>query len=289
MQYVTVAAGGDVGLVWQHDADLDSGTGSLTITSGGVALAGYPTTEGVGQGPAAGRYSYVWSVGSSQAAGQYVATLSGEIAGEPATETITVTVTSSEAYEQLAVVKDELGLDITTHDDKLTRWLVGASRAVENACGGRTFGRDGTTSERLFYTAGRVARLPGSRNLDLLLVDDMPAVDDLVVSYTSGGTALTVEPWPENAVARGRPVEGLILPTGARWASDRVYIVNDWGWAAYPDGAVAATRLQTMRLFARRLSPEGVRGSADWGVAYLPRLDPDLAPLVAGLQRVGVA
>jgi hypothetical protein len=289
MQYATVAAGGDVGLVWQHDADLDTGTLSLTITSGGTALTGYPTTDGVGQGPTAGRYVYVWSVGSSQAAGQYVATLSGEIAGEAAAETITVTVTSALAYEALAIVKDELQLTVTTHDDQLTRWLVAASRAVENACGGRTFGRDGVTSERMYYTAGRATRLPGSRSRDLLLVDDMPAVADLVVSYTSGGTALTVQAWPENALARGRPVEGLVLPAGARWSGEEVYVVNDWGWPSYPDGAVAATRLQTMRLFARRLSPEGVRGSADWGVAYVPRLDPDLAPLVAGLIRGGVA
>jgi hypothetical protein len=47
-----------------------------------------------------------------------------------------------------------------------------------------------------------------------------------------------------------------------------------------PDEVVQATLLQAGRLYRRKDSPEGVTGSADWGMVRLPRLDPDVMALI---------
>jgi hypothetical protein len=286
MSSVTVRAGEDVGLVWEFDADLDAGTASLTITDPDSAATVGPTAVGVGAG-GSGRYTYVWSTSSSLAAGTYTATLSGEIAAEAVSQAVTVYVVTVLVYETLANVKDDLDLTGTEHDRKLLRALVGASRAVETACGGRSFDHDTVATLRTYETSERVyRRRAGGTSRSWLIVDDISDTGTLTV--TADGVALpaTVLTAPDNAIARGRPVEAIALDGGSWDSYRRVGVTTKWGWpVTYPDGVVTATRLQSLRLFDRRLSPSGVKGSADWGITQIPRLDPDLMPLVAGFVR----
>jgi len=286
MSSVTVQAGTDAALVWAMDADLDVGTASLTITDSDSAVVVGPTAVGVGAG-GSGRYTYVWSTSTSLADGVYTATLSGEIAAEAVTEAVTVYVTSTLVYETLANVKDELDLTGTEHDRKLLRALVGASRAVETACGGRVFSRDLVATERMYETSQRVyRRRAGGTVRSWLLVDDISTSEALTITVDGVELTGTVLTAPDNAIARGHAIEAIAIDGGSWDAYRRVGVTTQWGWPVrYPDGVVTATRLQSLRLFDRRLSPSGVKGSADWGIAQIPRLDPDLVPLVANFVK----
>jgi hypothetical protein len=51
---------------------------------------------------------------------------------------------------------------------------------------------------------------------------------------------------------------------------------------------VQATLIQAARLYRRKDSPEGVTGSAEWGVVRLPRIDPDVSALIKDLTLPGI-
>ncbi|MDX2921298.1 hypothetical protein PV370_25695, partial [Streptomyces sp. NE06-03C] len=59
-----------------------------------------------------------------------------------------------------------------------------------------------------------------------------------------------------------------------------VQVTARWGWPAVPDEIVQATLIQAARLYKRKDSPEGVTGSAEWGVVRLSRRDPDVWALI---------
>lgn len=283
--------GGDVALVWTFDADLDADTASLSITgpSPAVTVVVGPTSVGVVKTATTGRYAYVWSVSSSQAAGIYTATLTGEIAAEDVTETVTVAVSSRYLYVALTVVKDELGISSSTtgHDASLLRHLGGSSRAAELACSKRRFDRDAVVSARVYPTNDRVIRLHGVG--DVVLVDDMATATGLVVETGDGASSWSVvsassyTTWPENAFTKNEAAYGILL-LGNRWCTPWVRITAAWGWPACPTEVEEAVLFQTMRYHNRRWSPEGVRGSAEWGgVVTIPRLDPDVRSLIEHL------
>jgi hypothetical protein len=48
----------------------------------------------------------------------------------------------------------------------------------------------------------------------------------------------------------------------------------------WPDRANGAAALQAARLYGRRGSVQGVAAFADVGVSYMPRLDPDVQPML---------
>ncbi|MFC8456442.1 hypothetical protein ACFUJ0_06100 [Streptomyces sp. NPDC057242] len=53
-----------------------------------------------------------------------------------------------------------------------------------------------------------------------------------------------------------------------------------FGWPAVPDDITEAALIQAARLYRRKDSPEGVTGSAEWGVVRLSRRDPDVWNLI---------
>ncbi|WP_274031488.1 phage gp6-like head-tail connector protein [Streptomyces sp. MMBL 11-1] len=172
--------------------------------------------------------------------------------------------------------------DTDPRDDLLQRALTSASRSIDKTCG-RRFWLDPAPVTRTYRAAGRtVAEDDG----DVLLVDDIGDLTGLVVEVGSGTSwsplsADRVEGIPENALLDGRPVTGL-LRIGAPWAHGRtrVRVTARFGWPAIPDDVQQATLIQANRLFKRKDSPEGVTGSAEWGVVRLSRRDPDVWNLI---------
>jgi hypothetical protein len=181
-------------------------------------------------------------------------------------------------YAELATLKLSMKITDNAWDDLLFQALAAASRGIDTVCG-RRFYLDGVATSRTYIPRGRTVC---DHSGDRLLIDDIGAAGGLIVETGSGGswTATTdYEPGPENALARGRPITSL-LRSSSSWsgsATARVRVTAVWGWPAVPEEIVAACMIQSARLYKRKDSPEGVLGSAEWGVARLTRIDPDVA------------
>ena len=196
-------------------------------------------------------------------------------------------------YVTLDEFKDLLDEPGTDRDAALTRVLSGAERAVERHCG-RVFTVAADTSQRVFRPRDNVVR---ERDGDRLLVDDIGSLTGLAVET---GTQVTswvpidtqfVETYPTTAPTDGHPVTSLLY-LGRAWpliGGQRVRVTARWGWPAVPDDVKQAVLLQANRLWKRKGSPEGIAGSAEWGVVRLPRVDPDIELLLAPLRKPGLA
>jgi hypothetical protein len=184
-------------------------------------------------------------------------------------------------YADLGTLKRQLGLDDTddSRDALLEQALTAASRSIDRACG-RRFWLDGTVVQRVYRPQGRtVVEADGT----LLLVDDIGSTSGLVVETGSSGFWSVVSTWealPDNALVISRPITGLLRSGGWGTGTSRVRVTARFGWPAVPDEIVQATLIQANRLFKRKDSPEGVTGSAEWGVVRLSRRDPDVWNLI---------
>lgn len=184
----------------------------------------------------------------------------------------------AENYAELSMLKLSMKITDNAWDDLLNQALAGASRGIDTVCG-RRFWLDEVATQRTYNPRGRtVCDDSGER----LLIDDIGDATGLIVE-TGSGTSWTAttdhETGPENALTRGRPITSL-LRSSSGWsaaASARVRVTAVWGWPAVPDEIVSACMIQATRLYKRKDSPEGVLGSAEWGVARLTRIDPDVA------------
>ncbi|MGW1595250.1 phage gp6-like head-tail connector protein [Streptomyces sp. NPDC002343] len=167
----------------------------------------------------------------------------------------------------------------SSRDDELASALSAASRSI-NLTTGRRFWLDAEPVQRVFRLAGRVVR---EADGDVLLVDDIGDVTGMVVETGSGSawTPLTgYETQPDNALADGRPVTGLLRSGIWGTATTRVRITARFGWPAVPEDITEAALIQATRLYKRKDSPEGIIGSAEWGVRNLSRRDPDVWALI---------
>ncbi|MFD9368779.1 head-tail connector protein [Streptomyces sp. NPDC060020] len=184
-------------------------------------------------------------------------------------------------YADLGTLKRQLSLDDTddSRDALLEQALTAASRAIDKAVG-RRFWLDGTAVQRVYRPQGRtVVEDDGTA----LLVDDIGSTSGLIVETGSAGSWSTLTGWealPDNALADGRPITGLLRSGSWGTGTNRVRITARFGWPAVPDEIVQATLIQANRLFKRKDSPEGVTGSAEWGVVRLSRRDPDVWNLI---------
>jgi hypothetical protein len=185
-------------------------------------------------------------------------------------------------YGDLATLKERVGVEAadTSRDALLTRALAAASRGIDRTCG-RRFWLDTAPVPRTYNTRGRIVR---EADGDLVLVDDIGSTSGLVVETGSGASFSAVtgyETSPDNALADGRPITGLLRVNGS-WgtASNRVRVTARFGWPAVPDDIAEAALLQATRLYKRKDSPEGIIGSAEWGVRNLSRRDPDVWALI---------
>jgi len=185
-------------------------------------------------------------------------------------------------YGDLVTLKAKLNIESsdTTRDALLTKALAAASRGIDKACG-RRFWLDAAPVQRTFRLSGRVVC---EGDGDVLLVDDIGSVTGLVVESGSGGSYSTVtgyETTPDNALLDGQPITGLLKVNGT-WgsATSRARITARFGWPSVPDDIAEAALIQAARLYKRKDSPEGVTGSAEWGVVRLSRRDPDVWALI---------
>ncbi|GGS87638.1 hypothetical protein GCM10010156_52690 [Planobispora rosea] len=192
------------------------------------------------------------------------------------------------AYIELATLKTALGVTDTARDALLQQAIAAAASSINERCG-RTFGRTGMASLRLFRPYGRATRTACGESL---VVDDI-ATDAGLVVEVGDGTAWTevhasrLETEPDNALAKGRPVTALTLRYSWWSLYRQVRVTAEWGWPAVPDGIAQATLIQASRLYRRKDSPEGVAGSSEWGLIRLPHLDPDVRALVDPYRLAG--
>ncbi|MFJ8081968.1 phage gp6-like head-tail connector protein [Streptomyces sp. NPDC096205] len=184
-------------------------------------------------------------------------------------------VTLEELKSQFQIEPDD-----TSRDADLNRARASASRSIDKTTG-RRFWLDPAPVARTFNPRGRIVR---DDDGELFLVDDIGSLTGLVVESGSGTSWSTVtgyETSPDNALADGQPVTGLLRVLGT-WgtATSRLRVTARFGWPAVPDDIHEAALLQASRLFKRKDSPEGIIGSAEWGVRNLSRRDPDVWALI---------
>jgi hypothetical protein len=197
---------------------------------------------------------------------------------------------ASNLYADLEELKRARKVTDTNDDVDLTAALQRASRALDERCRGLGghFYADSVASARGYYTADDAYY---TRKGEVLAVDDISSAAGLVVEVGDGTTWVTVTGYdlaPDNALVKGRAVEGLIRPLGCWSTSPRVRVTALWGWPAVPDNIAQATLLLANRRFMRRNSPEGVAGWADQGAIRVSRFDPDIEDLVADYVLPGI-
>lgn len=185
-------------------------------------------------------------------------------------------------YGTLAALKERLAIetDDTSRDTFLSSALASASRFIDRATG-RRFWLDEEPVQRTYKPDGRIVR---EADGDLFLVDDIGSTTGLVVETGSGTTWSPItgyETSPDNALADGRPITGLLRPLST-WgiATTRLRVTARFGWPAVPEDITEAALIQATRLYKRKDSPEGIIGSAEWGVRNLSRRDPDVWALI---------
>lgn len=185
-------------------------------------------------------------------------------------------------YVTLDELKAQFGIEPAddARDAELNRARASASRSIDKTTG-RRFWLDEDPVQRVFNPRGRIVR---ETDGELFLVDDIGSAAGLVVETGSGASWSAVtgyESSPDNALAEGRPVTGLLRVLGT-WgtSTSRLRITAKFGWPAVPDDIHEAALILASRLFKRKDSPEGIIGSAEWGVRNLSRRDPDVWNLI---------
>jgi hypothetical protein len=189
-------------------------------------------------------------------------------------------------YADLGDLKTALNIesDDTTADALLGRALTSASRSIDLTTGRRFSREEAATPSVINYRNRTLCDEHGDGQR--LLVADIGTAAVTVETGPRGGpwTDITdaVELEPTDALDQGEPVTSLLY-VGGRWPAgggQRVRVTGRWGWPAVPEDITQATLLQAARLYRRKDSPEGVTGSAEWGVVRLSRRDPDVWALI---------
>lgn len=187
----------------------------------------------------------------------------------------------TDPYVSLDLLKEALKISDAGRDNLLTQALDAACRGIDQHCG-RRFYPDTAATTRTYSTRDRVITRD---DLDELLVDDIATTTDLAVETGTTGayTALDLadlDYGPDNAVARGHAITGILATKGGWPSRYRVRVTARWGWPTVPDEVAQAALIQAARLYRRKDSPEGVVGSSEWGVVRVTRLDPDVQALL---------
>jgi hypothetical protein len=185
-------------------------------------------------------------------------------------------------YGDLPALKEKLGIqaDDDSRNTLLNKALAAASRSIDKTCG-RRFWLDAAPVQRTYRLFGRVMREDDG---SVLLVDDIGSITGLAVESGSGTSFAAVtgyETSPDNALLDGQPITGLRRVNGI-WGvpTTRIRVTARFGWPAVPDDIGEAALIQATRLYKRKDSPEGIIGSAEWGVRNLSRRDPDVWALI---------
>lgn len=185
------------------------------------------------------------------------------------------------SYADLSTVKSSLGKSSDDdRDDLILQAITAASRMIDRRCG-RYFYADRIASQRTFRGTDGMSFI----DLDqVLMVDDIALSTGVTVSVGSTGNFTTVGTFdlgPFNAATWGRPFTEIRASTGWLPSWSLIQVTARWGWPVVPDEIAQATALLAARLYRRKDSPQGVVGSADWGLMRVSRTDPDVEALIA--------
>lgn len=189
-------------------------------------------------------------------------------------------------YVTVDEYKEWAGIDDKVDDDRISRDITTASRAVDNFCSQhvpRQFGMTDLAEARV-YTPRWDTRLV----MWVIEVDDITDTTGLTVEvdpdydgvFESAITDYILRPrnalleglaYTQIAVRSASPVQPTYFPDTAR-------VTVQWGWSVTPVEAKSATLLQTNRFQKRKDAPFGVSGSPAEGneQQMLSKLDPDI-------------
>lgn len=174
-------------------------------------------------------------------------------------------------------------VQVNSDNPYVATYGTAASRAIDEVCN-RQFGRL-DTSAAFEYDHTDAAQLADGRWL--VITDDIPATDILQVTVDGGALDVGADGyqlWPRNAIAKGRPYEGVTL---CARPYESISVSNRFGWLATPAAVTAAVWLQVNRWNVRRESPYGIAGSPTEGseVRLSSLLDPDVRALLRSVAR----
>ena len=187
-------------------------------------------------------------------------------------------------YVDVDTLKLALGIKTTdpTRDPLLDIALSGAARAIYRRTGKRRFDQDSTPTSKIIETRGRTV---WDRHLcrHRLLLPDIATATGLLVQDEAGTTTYPVDiQYPDSPDEPITSVAMYAFP----W---RVKVTATFGWPNVPDDIVQAHLLQAMRYYRRKDSPEGIAGSAEWGLVRVPRVDPDVEEMISDYCYPAVA
>lgn len=190
-------------------------------------------------------------------------------------------------YVTRAQFKTVLEISATDEDDWIDRCLAAATRAIERRSGWPTFWNSGSAVERSIDVTGLVVPVRSSSGnwSKVLLRSGIAAADDFAVSGYSTAALL-----PEDSFEDGEPAEAIRLPAGATFTNGQLTVTAVWGWPSVPPDIIWACQMQAHRYYRRKGSPEGIAGSAEWGLTRIPPLDPDVLGVLkgGGYLRAGI-
>jgi hypothetical protein len=281
------------GVPLQHEVrdpftrDLTAATVTLSVTAPSGAVSSPAVTS-----PSTGIYRAVVPT-TEVGPREYTWTVTGTVV-DKAEGGFLVTAGEDRLYASVADLREWLGIKSAdgSRDQLLIRALSAASRKIDDMC----------TTKGPFW-AQRVATTrtirPG-RGVVMTLGDGSSLVRTPPISTLTGLTVLAgsvaitdFTPYPDDALTDLKPFTGLRRGLawfgGGSWFDASLTITAKWGWPAVPDQVAEACLISASRLYKRKDSPEGVLGSADWGVVRVGRLDPDVLDMLANYMDLGVA
>lgn len=191
-------------------------------------------------------------------------------------------------YFKREQLKTLLGITSSEEDDLIDRACLGAARAIERRSGWPTFWKTTGPETRTISVVNRVVpvRRAGYSYTKILLRNGIAEPTGFSVAGYS-----TASLYPPDCFDEGEPADEIKLPVGATFGnSGELDVTAVWGWPDVPSDIVFANQLQAQRYYQRKGSPEGIAGSAEWGLTRIPALDPDVLSILkgGGYMRAGI-
>lgn len=187
-------------------------------------------------------------------------------------------------------LKDVIGiaLDNNEEDELIDRALRGAARAIERRSGWPTFWKTATAELRQIDTSGSVVpvRRASYSYWKVLLRNGIASATGFSVSGVGSASLM-----PPDCFDEGLPADSIRLPYGVSFGATGILgVTAQWGWPDVPSDIELANQMQAHRYYNRKGSPEGLAGSAEWGITRIPPLDPDVLSILkgGGYMRAGI-
>lgn len=191
-------------------------------------------------------------------------------------------------YNSLEDFKTRLDITSDDEDEWISKCLLGARAAIEKRSGWPTFWKTSGPEVRSIDVTGRVVpvRQPGYSYNKLLLRDGIAETTGFSVAGFTTARLLD-----SDLLAYGEAVDTIALPQYSSYGANGLLdITAVWGWPEVPPDIVWAHQMQAHRYYRRKGSPEGIAGSAEWGLTRIPALDPDVLAILkgGGYMRAGI-